>query len=549
METPGRELIDHALQRDVRDFIENRLGEDTWFTAYYHTRSDKGNAGFGCALVPSDRVEVSLGDSSWDEHPSRLVPECFIVSPDGVERAVYERFGNTDGIEPLVIPRHFHGLREPFAEVAEEFRHFHNLFEDRKTGSLTLIDEVGDEHVVARYEDGKLRIRMPQVRRFLALKEMHLALYFDIVRYSVLSLDQIPEGEQVQEFAEGLTRYSFYMSTCDFARGEHRVFSRILGKKLIAPFPKSECGRWPYEDREKQHEEFIIGLDEVGSPLTFTCEPDSLRNNFGANPDAPHFLHPVYFKPTVLQKYYENPDKFSVKDGHLYCGGLWSLPIDNNQKDWVVVFLGDLGDSLPYAEQKYWRSFNVAAEGGISSVNYRRSILAEFADPERADLLFKLTFERFQEQWTANLGWPLFKALSGGDQHYYDRLRIPLSEGQAEFDSQVQALSKLLVESLNEAELAAAVSNLPPNAKSISKLEAYLTQRGATSPAQSVKYLRDLQELRSGIPHRKGEKYEAAAVVFRLQELGMRAAFEQILNGAISLLGDLGEVMLRGQSE
>jgi hypothetical protein len=39
------------------------------------------------------------------------------------------------------------------------------------------------------------------------------------------------------------------------------------------------------------------------------------------------------------------------------------------------------------------------------------------------------------------------------DKHNFDSLRIPLGDNQLEFDQQVIALTKIIIDSLNEAEI------------------------------------------------------------------------------------------------
>jgi len=63
------------------------------------------------------------------------------------------------------------------------------------------------------------------------------------------------------------------------------------------------CGVWPYEEDDTHYPEFIIGTDGDGRDMLFSCEHERLANYFGANPQAPHYLTPVYFRRSVL-----NPD-------------------------------------------------------------------------------------------------------------------------------------------------------------------------------------------------------------------------------------------------
>jgi hypothetical protein len=71
----------------------------------------------------------------------------------------------------------------------------------------------------------------------------------------------------------------------------HRYFTRYLATKIIASGPVETCGIWPFEEKDTNFPEFIIGEDEYGKPVMFTCDPDLLANYFGANPDAPPLPH------------------------------------------------------------------------------------------------------------------------------------------------------------------------------------------------------------------------------------------------------------------
>ena len=184
-------------------------------------------------------------------------------------------------------------------------------------------------------------------------------------------------------------------------------------------------------------------------------------------------------------------------DGHLSCGGLWGVSIDNDHTDHVMVFLGDLGRDLPESERDYWRSFNVTPSGTMSATAFRRSRRNQFTSPGAPDPQFKWIYQRFRELWAASLGWDLFSPLSEGDAHVFQRLRIPLSESQAEFGGQILGLAKLLVDVLNQKHLGTLVGATVQNEQSIARLERWLTDAGYPSVDRDVGFLRRVQLLRS----------------------------------------------------
>jgi hypothetical protein len=119
----------------------------------------------------------------------------------------------------------------------------------------------------------------------------------------------------------------------------------------------------------------------------------------------------------------------------------------------------------------------------------------------------------------------------------FDALHIPLSENQAEFDGQVLALAKVLVDSLNEEALAKSGITLVKDMKGISKLDSFLELQRFAYRDEVVQFLRDLYSLRSsGSGHRKGSGYQKAAAKFNIPGAGFIHGFEGILKRATEVL-------------
>jgi hypothetical protein len=272
-----------------------------------------------------------------------------------------------------------------------------------------------------------------------------------------------------------------------------------------------------------------------------TCDPDKLANNFGKNPNARHYLTPVHFTRDVLQKYYDNPQRYTVSDADVRCRALWSIRIDNDHPNRVVAWLGDLGRDLSEQERFHWKHHNILPEGPpISRTAYLRNIRGMFADPEMPDLTFKHEYPRFRERWQKQFDWELFLPLRDEDKHVFDILRIPLSDNIAEFDNQVLALAKLLVDSLNEKELDARLSGgSKSDERGIAKLERWLREQNVTDFEDHIRFLRKLQALRAGSAHRKGDEYKKAAEYFEIGKQDLPAVFRNILVHALSLLSFL----------
>ncbi len=529
-----------------QEYIKNNLGQENWLTVYEYTVTKLEKIGFYCALLPHQIIDRVLTDVSWDLRIGSGLPGYIYY--DTAREAKYFRYGNDDGIEPLVVFRDFYGIKEPYLEVSEEFRYFFNLYYDKQTGSYIHIDDNGDEEEVVKVEDNRIQIKLSYIKKFLAIKAMYLAIYFEIESFSEQTLAELGLEEAYQPHKGDNYIFSISINNWEHSINDNieKAFSILLGKKLLKGL---ENYRPDISDREgRKFVDFIIGVDRDGKEILYTCDEDRLANNFGKNPGSPNFLTPVFFKKEVLNKYYAEPSKYSVGDGYLKCAGLWGLRMDNNHERYVIVHLGYLS-YLTYKEQQYWRTFNVAPEGKISNTAFRRGFLGQFTNPEKSDLYFKQKFQSFQENWQNKFGWKLFQPLSKDDEHHLKTLRIPLTNEQKEFDEQILSLTKILVDSLNEKGLVKGIKVNKKDPKGLDKLEAFLKSKGKEF-VETIEFLRNLQRLRSvGVAHLKGKNYDKIKRVFGIGEKKLSKVFDDILKKAIEALNLLENSFIRQDLE
>lgn len=536
-------------QKAMLESLTRNLQLSDMLQVYYSNTSGPHSHGIYCALVPSDRVEDILSTLIWDLSHGGGIPGSAVYHSDGDERVQYLRFGDDNGIEPLVIDRVFHGMREDYKEISEEFRLFHRLYYDRKEDRYLKFDDDGNETVVAVVEKDRVLIRVKEIRQFLAIRDMHLSLQFDCREHSSHTLKELEIDEGGQDRRDGLAVWGLCYGDLH-GIGGHCAFSRLLGKRLVEPLPKSKSGLWGFEEKEdKKYVEFIIRLGEYGDEETYTSNPGVLANFFGANSDAPNYLTPVHFRKQVLDKYFNQPSKYSVEDSMLRCGSLWSIPIDNHHEDKVCAWLGDLGRDLPYQEQLYWRSFNIPPQGSVSKTYFRRQIMAEFADSERPEHVFVKRYDQLQRDCSDHLGWQILLPLDAGDAYHIKGVRISASDEQRDFDELVLGLTKLLIDSLNEKEL----NRLVPEAVrfnrkgSISRLEAALQASSVEGYESQIAFLRTLQSLRSSSSaHRKGSNYRKIANDLGVDDQSLSAVFAGILDQATGFLEFLATTVRGG---
>lgn len=525
--------IEQLEQSEIKAFFVSDSWPKDWIQVYQSDESAHHHVTRFSALVPPKIIPKLLEQSySWDFHIGDGRPQ--IKRPmTNSKGLIYSTFGNDAGIEPIVIYRTFSSIRDPFFELSQEFRLFHNLFEDRSRKRFIIADNSGEESEAVKYNEKCIEIRSDLLITFCSAKKMAIAIYLDSHRYSKYTLHQLAIKESSKmNSSKHFTYLHSISSKTSLSKKRVETSSFIGGKKFLMPRP------FIWRETGEDYQKFIIDSDASGSLVYWSCDPDQLANNFGKNPESPHHFTPVYFKREVLNKYYNDPRKYSVKDGCVRCGAFWMLKIDNDRRETVMAYLGDLGRDLPEYERNYWLGFNIKPSGQtISKTAYARDFLAEFADAESPDLHFTREYESFCEDFRALNKRDFFLQLHPDDNHFLTSLRMLSGDNQLEFDSQLIALSKILVDSLNEKEMVRELKTILPEDKGIIKLDKFFTERGITAHERHVEFLRSLQVFRSkSAAHRKGTGYDRLVANLRAEGVGQQEVFELLLKRGIEFI-------------
>ncbi len=530
--------------------IKGDLGKTEWVTVFSlsSTNSEIDRGSFFSALIANDKVDRALDNYQWEVRIDGGKPGFCSHFEKGEEITEYYRFSEK-GVEPLVYWRTFTGNENDYFEISEEFRLYFDLYEDRKNSKdikFIFTDSNGDENVVAMITKDQIQIKLKYLKEFLAAKQMCLAIYFDLMRFSKKTLNELKQKE-INDVKRGKD-YIYSICVRDLIISDTKTQGWLMGKKIINGLKNFKPDIFE-RCEEKKHEEFIIGIDDEGKEIMHTCEEEKLANFFGKNPGSPQFLTPVFFKREVLKKYYNNPEKYTVDDGCLHCKGHWGLRMDNDHQRYVAVFLGYLGH-LHHKEQLYWKSFNIAHQGGISRTAWERGFQAKFTDPGSPDLYFKYKFEIFQKAWHEQFGWHLFKPLSKEDNNYFKSLHIPTTEDTKEFDDQILAINKILTESLNVEELKKGITIEKEKPSKLDILEAFLNLKSARFK-EMFEFLNNLRLLKNPISHRKSKSdkgYKKAKKYFKFEEKKLPEIFTEILIKTIWTLNFLEGHFLKEKS-
>ena len=393
-------------------------------------------------LIPNSAVTEALSNDQWEMQLGWGRP---YFEHDGKVVTRYQRISDHDGVEPLVHYREFHTSWKSMPELTEEFRLIHNLFQN-DTGELWMVDHNSEEVIVGRVLEKKVEVRQDLIRQYLAVRGMHLAIYYASHQRSDLTIAELGIAEEHREVQQDHVSCSHLVVEDGW---DAATFSRRVGKILIPPYPQThDSVRYFYDGPPKSYEDFIIGINDEGQEVRHTCNKDRLDNFFGANPGAPQYLTPVWFKATVLDRYYNEPSRFSVVDGYIGCQGLWGHRIDNHNTEGIVCALGDLGD-LPPQEQAHWKAHNIPPKGGYSETIKQRWFDAEFAASDRIEDDFKTAYSQLADISKRVLGWYFLKPLHEDEQHLLSSIRTSTKNEQKEFDEIIGVVVKTVVDSID----------------------------------------------------------------------------------------------------
>ncbi len=536
---------EYILCLDVIQGLKDRFISRGWITV-----SDDN---VHSALVLDDKVEESMHNYQWDLMRGHGGPSVN-TRGDGL----FEYVRNNEDVEPFVIYRERYGNHPSYVELSEEFRLFcgiHERYKAEDEREFITIDENGNEDVVAYIKGIQVRIKVKLLRSYLAARKINLLVFIDIMRYSERTfseLEIVPVQNKIVSDENIIYNYS---SLIEFFSDGNKSGGWVMGKCILRyNMDDFNVDQYPYF-HDETYEEFIIGYDMNGDERSYTCEEKQLSNYFQKRGDAPLTVTPVYFRKTVLDKYYKDPSRYQVDDGCIYSEGVWTLRVDNDQRDYAVVILGDLG-RLPHEEQLYWKGYNIAPphDAGLSKTAYDRWFNGRFCNPDFPDLKFKYQFRLFNEKWGKKYAWPLFLPLATGDEHRFKALHcLTQSQNPSDFEEQILSMTKILVDSLIEVELVKGIDETNGDVQArlkelnvsdknkvkggISKFELYLMSIGMDLH-ESISFLRNLQELRSSTTaHRKSRsKKNSCEDYFQMESKTQQEVLEDIFCKGIEMI-------------
>ncbi len=522
----NEQIFSLATQHDK---IGKRFIDRGWIEVYQNNTVDGVESAIYCCLVKPGYLNKYLENRDWGiRWGSEGHPSVITQYKNGQPVTEYHTFAE-DGLEPFIYPRWFAHVSESYVDVSQEFVNYFKLYEQansKQNRCYYFVDDLGDTEEVINVTEQQVRIKLKFLVEYLAVRKVHLSMCFDFMCMTDIEGAGAAFVSKNDDFISDSSNYHHLIRMVE-GMDEKNLQSWVIGKTILKYDPVKSNKFW-FDLNEEAHESFIIGYNEDGTEQSVPCNSEEHR-----------FFTPVYFKKEVLNKYYDHPQKYKVSGFHLQSSFI-SLKIDNNNNDYVVVFLNDL-TMLPQKEQLHWKHHNIApyAGKGISRAFYDTMILGNWErESDSIDVRFKDKYRQFNKKWFEKYGWYFYKDQVGGDLHHFDALHLPSENNVRSFCEQMLILVKLTIDSLNEEMLVKELSKVD-NEKGIAKLERFLAHHQIEIP-DMITFLRNLQDLRSGMmAHRfsiSNKSCQKAVVFFDIKDNNYRqVAFDIFVKSLYTL--------------
>lgn len=477
-------------QEEIIKLLKNPL-DQAWVTVYSHHSNDRKNPSVFACFAGMDQKEVILQGDDWIKHPNSFQPG-FWMSDDEVHYTT----GKDEGYDFIVAELYFHPYEQAQLHINQEFVLLFELYRG-EDDCFYAVDKCGEKEKVIDINEDNVRIRTKYLLRYIAAKQC-LFVYFIDSRFAS-SRPYPMNADLIDDYEEVGTNY-YYRRWFQSTPNKDYLLSMLYSRSFVEPGERKDSKIWPFEEKDTFYPEFIVGETSDGSPVAFTCDPSKLATYFDKEATVPYYLTPVYFKPSVLDKYRNNPF-FTVNDRRLECGTQWGIEIDNVNPDRVMVFLGDLGRDLPQCERQHFLSFQMSpVDQCISEEVILNDFMNMFTDSSGPISKLLNARESLNELWKERFGIPLYCDFHSKDEDVLQRIHIPSGYSEAEFDSVIMALAKTFVDYIDECQFKGF-----DDSGSINKLDSYLKSKNINIDLQPLRYV---QSIRSNCAaHRKGEKY------------------------------------------
>jgi hypothetical protein len=400
---------------------------------------------------------------------------------------------------PITFLRSFEGRigQKSYIEVLQLLTHLNGLHFIEEKSAYCRLNEDGDieEIIKIHHAPGEILVTIKQnvldyhlfLSKSVLLRLFDRTLCNDWVSFSEKSRNESNFSDKKNNiYAHQVISFDKEnLPTAGALRGFQIVHNSQPRKKML----KIINGE---RSKPQKYEKFIAYDWKHDKIVSCSCDPKKLSNYYEKS-DKPSKMSPAFFRPDVLLKYKQNPEKYTLDQRSISCRGSWRLKTyDINKAGQVHTYLVYLG-YLPHSEQLHWKSCNEKPKAEIST----RAFTTDFMG--RWDLSYEPLSElkkalKELEQTKAEL-W------SCANEKLYQQLNYPITDSLKEWIDEIHTLDKLVVEGLKKAylkKIAKSLNCYENKLNSITLLKKILETKGIDSheineiisPLEEIHFLR-----------------------------------------------------------
>ena len=358
-----------------------------------------------------------------------------------------------DGGEAIFFLRSVYNDSESYLELNQRMAHVLEIHQVEKRGAYCKVDEeTGDLVDIVTYSNNDeilCTIERDALDFYLYLTEHVLVRVFDVTRWGGSfggwhnNIKHATCTDKVNELyaRRGLKLTKDGAKEAGYIRGIQIIRQQQSNRQLARAY--SFLGR-----ENKQYATFIAIDWKHEKTQECSCDPDKLGNYFVAS-DLPYEISPAFFRPEVMLRYKQDPDKYTI-DGHsITCRSAWSLRYSTNDPGQIQVYLIDLSH-LPYQEQLYWKAFNENPKAGISEHVYKRDFQGSWDLPHDPLEALKQIIKNFP---SAKYRGEKLVILRSPTEKQLAKLTYVMSDSIKEWEDQILELAKVLGDGLSKTSL------------------------------------------------------------------------------------------------
>ncbi len=367
------------------------------------------------------------------------------------------------------------------------------------------VDDMGNEVEVVKIEtndngDIIMKVRTNYIKDFITSANMALVRIHSHLRYRNTEF----KIEQNEYKIKDKTHFYkiWYIGKQLMLLDPGQMASQLRGIDIILPYDNPINENRIFGPKPELDIEFIVGKNDDGT--------NKMMNLKDASYIKQAFLQFVCFKKTIMQKFYQRTELYSVEEGSHIRGPRYFLSYNNTPEDSIMVYLGDLA-KLPPRELQYFKSYNInCPKNSITEDRFRRDFLAEFTSPQDFDFQFKEKINDLNQLFKNKFGFNLFQIKKGASSNYLNQIHLPVSLDKKEFKDVILIANKALVESIPTSKLKKLLTNPKEakNLKSLKTLQKFLAESFPiwVNPVEFLFHLNDLRNIYAA--HIPGTSYQ-----------------------------------------